>query len=86
MFRRENPRRIKMFRRIDNHKRTAAVTGNTVTIMFDDGWETLLDCRQTFASQAEAKAWLADGWEEFDPNAELKAKGFVWNGHCYAKP
>ncbi len=76
-----------MYRKIDDHKRTATTYEGTVTVMFDDGWENLLDYRRTFANDGEAAAWLvADGWEEFDPNAELKAKGFVWNGSCYAKP
>lgn len=75
-----------MYRQIDNHKRTATIAKGTITIMCDDGWETILDCRIPLGSDAEAKAWLAVGWEEFDPNADLKAAGFVWNGYCYAKP
>ncbi len=75
-----------MFRQIDNHKRTASVKNGIVTIMGDDGWETLLDCRMTFKSDAEALEWLSIGWEEFDPNAGLKAMGLVWNGYCYARP
>lgn len=75
-----------MYRKITNHKYTATVTRGVLTKMFDDGWEDLLDSRQTFSSDAEAIAWLGSEWEEFDPNADLKAKGFVWDGCCYAMP
>jgi hypothetical protein len=76
-----------MWKKIGNAKRTATIHGGVVTMMFDDGWENLLDCRRTFSNDIAAATWLQmDDWEEFDPNADLKAKGFVWNGHCYAKP
>lgn len=77
-----------MYRKPADPKRTAAVAPNgTVTVSYDTGWETLVDCRLTFASAEAAKAHLiADGWEEYDPNAALKAQGFVWNGYCYAMP
>lgn len=77
-----------MFRKADDHKRIASVSNGIVTMMFDDGWEDLLDSQMTFKSDDEAVAFLTkDGiWEEFDPNASLKAAGLVWNGYCYAKP
>lgn len=76
-----------MFRKIDDHHYTASISKGVVTKMFDDGWENLLDCRIAFASDAEAAAHLVkDGYEEFDPNAHLKAIGLVWNGYCYARP
>jgi hypothetical protein len=55
-------------------------------MMCDDGWEDILDCRITFANDEAAKTFLAHEWEEYDPNAELKAAGFVWNGYYYEKP
>lgn len=76
-----------MYRKINDHKRTATVAGGVLTMMYDDGWDNMLDCRRVFPGDDAAVAWLeADGWELFDPNAELKAKGFVWNGMFYAKP
>jgi hypothetical protein len=76
-----------MWRKIGDAKRTATIHNGVVTVMFDDGWENLLDCRQTFSNDIAAATWLQMGdWEESDPNADLKAKGFVWNGHYYAKP
>ena len=73
-----------MYRKIDDHKRTATIHNGIVTMMYDDGWENLLDCKHSFPTNKEASAWLiAGGWEEFDPNADLKAKGFVWNGSYY---
>lgn len=75
-----------MYRKIDDHKRTATIHNGVVTMMCDDGWDNLLDCRMTFVNDIAAAAWLAEGgWEVFDPNADLKAKGFVWNGYCYVK-
>jgi hypothetical protein len=75
-----------MFRQIDNHKRTATIAKGLLTVWGDDGWENLLDSRTQFASDAEAKQWLGEGWEEYDPNADLKARGFVWNGYSYVMP
>ena len=73
-----------MLRKIDNHKFTAAINKGLLVIMYDEGWEDLVDSRTQFASDDEALAYLGQGWEEFDPNAELKAKGLKWNGYCYA--
>lgn len=78
-----------MFRQADNHRRTASIRkDNSVIVMCDDGWEEIVDYHTSpFAGEAEARAYLVGcGFEEFDPNADLKAKGFVWNGFCYAKP
>lgn len=77
-----------MFRKTSNHKSTASISrDNTVTVMCDDGWDTIVDYRADFASYAEAAAHLTSrGYEEYDPNADLKAKGFVWNGYIYAMP
>ncbi len=82
-----------MYRKIEDHKSTAAVgqDRNTkkwmVTAMYDDGWENILDYRMEVASEAEGIAHLiASGFEEYDPNAKLKAGGFVWNGYYYEKP
>jgi hypothetical protein len=75
-----------MWRKIGDPKRTAAVNGDVLTVMYDDGWDNLLDYRRVFPSGSDAGAWLvADGWEEFDPHTDLKARGFVWNGYCYVK-
>ncbi len=75
-----------MWRKTEDPKRTATVQGGVLTMMYDDGWDNLLDCRRVFPSGTDAAAWLAaDGWEEFDPNADLKAKGFVWNGCSYVR-
>lgn len=75
-----------MLRKTDNHKFTASISNaGLVTVMYDEGWEDLVDYRQQFASEIEARAHLlATDWEEFDPNAALKAAGLKWNGYCYA--
>lgn len=76
-----------MFRKADNHKATAFIStkGNEITFMQDDGWENLLDSRMSVKSEGEARHVLeVRGYEEFDPNADLKAKGMKWNGYCYA--
>lgn len=78
-----------MFRKIDNHKYTAAIStkGNLVTVIYDDGWENLVDTKIDIKNEAEGRKLLIDrGYEEYDPNAELKAQGYVWNGYMYAKP
>lgn len=77
-----------MFRRIGDHKHTAAVSKcGLVTAVYDDGWENILSFRMQHATEAEGIAYLLEsGWEEYDPNAELKAQGFVWNGANYVKP
>lgn len=74
-----------MYRQITNHKRTASYSKGTVTVMCDDGWETMIDCRFT-ATQAEAEAFFAAGWEAYDPNADLKAKGYVFINGTYQIP
>lgn len=78
-----------MFRKIDNSKYTAHIStkGDLVTISYDDGWENLISSRITVANEAAGRALLlARGYEEFDPNADLKAAGFVWDGCSYVKP
>lgn len=77
-----------MFRKSDDHKRTASLSKTgLVTVMFDDGWEDLLDYRRQFESESMGRAYLlATGFEEYDPNAALKAAGFVWNGYNYVLP
>lgn len=74
-----------LYREIKNHKRTASFHKGEVTIMCDDGWEEILDCRFS-CSQAEAEAFFANGWEAYDPNAELKARGFMFINGTYQKP
>lgn len=80
-----------MYRQIENTKRTADIAtrgpnaGRLITVSYDDGWEVLLDTKVTVANVEAAQAWLqANGYEEFDPNASLKAKGMVWTGYVYA--
>jgi len=79
-----------MFRMVNNHKRTATVVENEITCMSDDGFDEILDCRfGVGANEDDAASWLlANGYEEFDPAADLKAKGFVWNPNhgTYEKP
>ena len=77
-----------MYRKIDDHRYTASVneTGFVVE-MYDEGWEKLVASNTQHNSKADALAWLAGrGYEEYDPNASLKAMGLVWNGYCYARP
>ncbi len=78
-----------MYRMTANHKRTASINPKTnqVVAMSDDGWEDILDYRMDFASQAEAAAYLVGaGYEEYDPNAALKAMGMVFINGCYRMP
>lgn len=82
-----------MFRQINNHKRTATVGFNRrigkmmVTVMCDDGWEDILDHHFDVANEQEGRARLiAMGFEEFDPNAHLKAMGMVFINGCYRMP
>jgi hypothetical protein len=84
---------MKMFRQITNHKRTATVAfvrrmnAIMVTVMCDDGFEEILDHQYEVATEAEGIANLiAAGYEEYDPNAELKAKGMVFINGCYRMP
>ena len=74
-----------MYRQISNTKRTASYHKGFVTICCDDGWETILDCRFS-ATQTEADTFFTNGWEAYDPNAELKAKGFIFINGTYQKP
>ncbi len=74
-----------MFHQINNTKRTASYAKGFVTVMCDDGWEEILDCRFT-ATKAEADAFFADGWVSYDPNADLKARGFVFINGTYQMP
>lgn len=71
-----------------NTKRTATIGKDfTVTFMCDDGWEEILDCRMSASSNEEALQILAaNGFVEFDPNAALKAKGFVFINGTYQMP
>lgn len=77
-----------MFRKIDNHKLTATVTANGyVRIMCDVGDEDILDCHFNRASEAAGIAELIGmGFEEFDPNAGLKAMGMVFINGTYQMP
>ncbi len=76
-----------MWKKITDPKRTASVYKGIITMMYDDGWEDILDCRFSCESDAAAIEHLkSTGWVEYDPNAELKAAGFVWNGSNYVKP
>ena len=77
-----------MFRQIVNHKRTAQVgRDNRVRVMCDDGWEDILDHHFDVANEAEGTARLIDmGFEEYDPNARLKAQGMVFINGCYRMP
>lgn len=73
-----------MFKSTKNEKSTAAVgfvQGQwMVTVMCDDGFEDIIDYRKSVATEAEGIAYLLDaGYEEYDPNASLKAAGLVWN-------
>lgn len=77
-----------MFRKADNHKYTASVDRyGKVTIMCDVGDETILDCHFNRANEAAGIAELiAMGYEEFDPNARLKAMGMVFRNGIYQMP
>lgn len=77
-----------MFRQIDNHKRTAAIgTDNRVRVFIDDGWEDILDHHFDVVDEAEGRERLtAMGFEEFDPNAHLKAQGMVFINGTYRMP
>lgn len=80
-----------MFKNTKNEKSTAAVgfvRGEwMVTVMCDVGDEDILDYRKPVSSEAEGIAYLLGaGYEEYDPNASLKAAGLVWNGSIYARP
>lgn len=82
-----------MFRQINNTKRTAFVgqDRNTkawkVTVMCDDGWDNILDYHMEVANEAAGIAHLiTSGFEEYDPNAHLKAQGMVFINGCYRMP
>jgi hypothetical protein len=75
-----------MFRQIASPRYTATISKTgLVTKLYDDGWEDIVDCKQQFSSEVEARNYLsAQGYEEYDANASLKAMGLKWNGYCYA--
>jgi hypothetical protein len=80
-----------MFRKIDNHKRTASVGfvngGWRITAMCDDGWDDIIDFWSPVANEAEGVETLKSmGYEEYDPNAHLKAMGMVFINGCYRMP
>ena len=76
-----------MFRKTTDHKQTASIHNGIVTKMYDDGFDNMLDCRVTFGSDSQARACLeAEGFEEFDPNASLKAMGMVFINGIYRMP
>lgn len=76
-----------MFRKIDNHKRTASVNGKMIVGMFDDGCEDILDFRRTVENEEAGRKLLIEmGYEEYDPNAHLKAMGMVFIDGCYRMP
>lgn len=76
-----------MFKKTANTKYTASASeAGFVVVMYDDGWEDIVSMTMTCADKAAGMAWLAaNGFEEYDANAGLKAAGFAWNGHCYGK-
>jgi hypothetical protein len=77
-----------MFRKIDNHKQTASFNAKKleIVVMYDDGFEDILDYRTACANEDEARAYFdRNGFEEYDPNAELKAQGFVFKNGIYQK-
>ena len=78
-----------MFRKIENHKITAAIANNgkRVTVMCDDGWEDIIDHIRDIENEQEGRDYLAAcGFEEYDPNAHLKAQGMVFINGCYRMP
>lgn len=77
-----------MFRKIDNHKYTASVNAKGyVRIMCDVGDEDILSCHFERETEAAGIAALIEmGYEEYDPNARLKAMGMVFIDGCYRMP
>lgn len=77
-----------MFRMISNHKKTASVGRDLrVRVMTDDGFEDILDYHFDVSSEAEGVRRLLDmGFEEYDPNASLKAQGMVFINGTYRMP
>ena len=77
-----------MFRKIDNHKKTASIGRDLrVRVMTDDGFEDILDFHFDVASEAEGVSRLLEmGFEEYDPNAHLKAQGMVFINGTYRVP
>lgn len=77
-----------MYRKITDHKWTASIGRDLrVRVMGDDGWEEILDHHFDVASEQEGHDRLiAMGFEEYDPNADLKAKGMVFLNGCYRMP
>lgn len=77
-----------MFRKITDHKTTASVGRDMrVRVMYDDGWEDILSFHFDVKSEEEGVARLIEmGFEEYDPNAHLKAQGMVFINGCYRMP
>lgn len=77
-----------MFRKISNHKSTASIGRDLrVRVMSDDGFEDILDFHFDVSSEAEGVARLTEmGFEEYDPNASLKASGMVFINGTYRMP
>jgi hypothetical protein len=75
-----------MFRK-PNTTLTASITPtNRVVVECSDGFEDIIDHHADFGSYAEANTYLvAKGFETYDPNAELKAAGFVFINGCYRR-
>lgn len=74
-----------MFRKINDQKYTASIGRDfRVRVMYDDGFEDILSHHFDVGSETEGSARLIEmGFEEYDPNAELKAKGMVFINGCY---
>lgn len=77
-----------MFRKITDHKLTASVNQyGYVRIMADVGDEDILSEHFNRANEADGIAALIEmGFEEYDPNAALKAAGMVFINGCYQMP
>ena len=77
-----------LYRKIDNHRCTAAYNAHrgAIIAMYADGFEDIVDFRHPCNSEKEAIEYFRqNGWETYDPNAELKAQGFVFRDGCYRK-
>jgi hypothetical protein len=77
-----------MYRNATNHKQTASINPKTneIIVMYDTGCDDILDYRLPCASKEDAELHLkACNFEEYDPNASLKAAGFVFSNGIYRK-
>lgn len=78
-----------MFRHTTKKGYTAEINkdGTRATIYFDDGWDEMIDRTIPTKDESEARKILTElGFEEYDPNANLKSKGMVFINGMYRMP